>query len=126
MDYPHTQMAENCPIASLNISFCYKVLAHEVEVMVSMLRAKGTLQSFEAMGHVLSPIGLELLASSLALSKLSLCGVALINDDSVDLVRYDTLEPSREKALKTLLKNYSRVVSDLRILKEEVHFKSVG
>ena len=98
-------MAENCPIASLNISFCYKVPAHEVEVMVSMLRAKGTLQSFEAMGHVLSPIGLELLASSLALSKLSLCGVALVNDDSVDLVRYDYMthcmswsEPSREKA----------------------------
>ena len=93
---------------------------------MSMLRAKGTLQSFEAMGHVLSPIGLELLASSLALSKLSLCGVALVNDDSVDLVRYDTLKPSREKAFKTLLKNYSRVVSDLRILKEEVHFKSIG
>ena len=79
-------MAENCPISSLNISFCYKVPAHAVEVIVSSLRAKGTLQSFEAMGRVLSPIGLELLASTPALSRLSLCGVALINDDNIDLV----------------------------------------
>lgn len=53
-----------------------------------MLRAKGTLQSFEAMGHLLSPIGLELLVSTHSLNKLSLCGVNLVTDDTVDLVAY--------------------------------------
>lgn len=81
-------MAENCPISSLNISFCYKIPPQEVEVIVSMLRAKGTLQSFEAMGHLLSPIGLELLVSTHSLNKLSLCGVNLVTDDTVDLVAY--------------------------------------
>ena len=80
------QMAENCPISSLNISFCYKVSAQEVEIIVSMLRAKGTLQNFEAMGVTLSPIGVELLTSTLSLTKLSLCGVALMTDETVDLV----------------------------------------
>lgn len=79
-------MAENCPISSLNISFCYKVMAQQLEIIVSMLRAKGTLQSFEAIGVTLSPIGVELLTSTLSLTKLSLCGIALINDDIVDLV----------------------------------------
>ena len=81
-------MAENCPISSLNMSFCYKIPPQEVEVIVSMLRAKGTLQSFEAMGHLLSPIGLELLVSTHSLNKLSLCGVNLVTDDTIDLVAY--------------------------------------
>ena len=80
-------MAENCPISSLNISFCYKVPAQQVEIILSMLRAKGSLQNFEAMGITLSPIGFELLTSTQSLTKLSLCGVALINDKMVDLVR---------------------------------------
>lgn len=79
-------MAENCPISSLNISFCYKVMAQQVEIIVSMLRAKGTLQSFEAIGVTLSPVGVELLTSTLSLTKLSLCGIALITDETVDLV----------------------------------------
>lgn len=76
-------MAENCPISSLNMSFCYKVQAHEVEIMVSILRAKGTLENFEAMGQTLSPIGLELLASTHTLTNISLCGVAMVTDDLV-------------------------------------------
>ena len=79
-------MAENCPISSLNISFCYKVPAREVEIIVSMLKAKGTLQSFEAMGIQLSPIGLELLTSTHSLTKLSLCGVTQVTDETVDMV----------------------------------------
>ena len=81
-------MAESCPISSLNISFCYKVPAGEVEVIVSILRAKGTLQNFEAMGIVVSPVGLELLSSTQSLTKLSLCGVALVSDEIVDLVYF--------------------------------------
>jgi hypothetical protein len=80
------QMAENCPISSLNISFCYKVPAREVEIIVSMLKAKGTLQSFEAMGIQLSPIGLELLTSTHSLTKLSLCGVTQVTDETVDML----------------------------------------
>ena len=79
-------MAENCPISSLNISFCYKVPAQRVEIIVSMLKAKGTLQSFEAMGTLLSPIGLELLTSTQSLTKLSLCGVTQVTDETVDMV----------------------------------------
>ena len=79
-------MAENCPISSLNISFCYKVPAQQVEIIVSMLKAKGTLQSFEAMGTLLSPIGLELLTSTQSLTKLSLCGVTQVTDETVDMV----------------------------------------
>lgn len=79
-------MAENCPISSLNISFCYKVPAQQVEIIVSMLKAKGTLQSFEAMGISLSPIGLELLTSTQSLTKLSLCGVTQVTDETVDMV----------------------------------------
>ena len=85
------QMAESCPISSLNISFCYKVPSQQVEVIVSILRAKGTLQSFEAMGISLSPIGLELLASTATLTKLSLCGVTLMNDERVEMVSFSLL-----------------------------------
>ena len=81
-------MAESCPISSLNMSFCYNVSAENVEIIASMLRAKGTLQSFEAMGRVLSPIGLELLVSTHTLTKLCLCGVAVVTDETVELVRY--------------------------------------
>lgn len=84
-------MAECCPISSLNISFCYKVPSQQVEVMVSILRAKGTLQIFEAMGITLSPIGLELLASTATLTKLSLCGVTLMNDERVEMVSFSLL-----------------------------------
>ena len=53
---------------------------------MSMLKAKGTLQSFEAMGIQLSPIGLELLTSTHSLTKLSLCGVTQVTDETVDMV----------------------------------------
>ena len=83
---PPQQMAEHCPISSLNVSFCYKVPAQQIEIVISTLRAKGTLQSFKAMGTTLSSIGLELLSQTSSLTKLSLCGVALINDEAIEMV----------------------------------------
>ena len=83
---PLLQMAENCPISSLNMSFCYKVPLQEVEILLSMLRAKGNLQNFEGMRIPISPIALELLISSHSLTKISMCGVQLITDATIELV----------------------------------------
>ena len=70
----------------LNISFCYKVSPQNIEIMISLLRAKGTLQTFEAMGIDVSPLAMEMVQSTRCLTRLSLCGVPALTDDKVELV----------------------------------------
>ena len=80
------QMAERCNLCSLCLSFCYKVSKHNLDVIISLLRAKGILHTFEALGVGVSPTALELLASTSCLAYLSLCGVPRVTDESVELV----------------------------------------
>ena len=79
-------MAERCTLSSLGISFCYKVAPQQLEVLVSLLRARGILTNFEAMGIGISPLALEMLASTSCLTNLSLCGVPSVTDDAVEMV----------------------------------------
>lgn len=79
-------MAENCSLCSLCISFCYKVDPQHVDILVSLLRAKGTLHTFDAMGIGVAQIGLEMLASTKSLTTLILCGIPGVDDDQVELV----------------------------------------
>jgi len=80
-------MAERCNLSSLSISFCYKVTSSQIEILVSLLRARGNLHTFEAMGVTVSPLALEMLASTYCLTHLSLCGVQVVNDEMVEMVR---------------------------------------
>lgn len=80
-------MAEQCNLSSLSISFCYKVTSSQIEILVSLLRARGSLHTFEAMGVTVSPLALEMLASTNCLTHLSLCGVQVVNDEMVEMVR---------------------------------------
>lgn len=80
-------MAEQCNLSSLSISFCYKVTSQQIEILVSLLRARGSLHTFEAMGVTVSPLALEMLASTSCLTHLSLCGVQVVNDEMVEMVR---------------------------------------
>lgn len=80
-------MAERCNLSSLCLSFCYKVTPQACEVIVSLLRAGGSLIKFEAMGLNVSPLAMEMLASTTSLQTLDLCGVSAMNDDMVKMVR---------------------------------------
>lgn len=80
------QMAESCNLSSLCLSFCYKVTPQACEVIVSLLRAKGSLVKLEAMGLSVSPLAMEMLASTSSLATLDLCGVPAMNDDMVKMV----------------------------------------
>lgn len=79
-------MAERCRLSSLCLSFCYKVTPQACEVIVSLLRARGGLAKLEVMGLNISPLALEMLASTLSLTTLDLCGVPAVNDDTIDMV----------------------------------------
>ena len=85
---PLTQMAEHCSLTTLHVSFCYKVLQQHMEVIVSLLRAKGAFQTFEAMGINLSNLAIEMLASTSCLTHLCLCGVPGLNDGMVEMVSF--------------------------------------
>lgn len=91
-------MAEQCSLSSLSISFCYKVTPQHIEILVSLLRAKGMLHTFEAMGVVISPLALEMLSSTSCLTHLSLCGVQGVDDNMVEMVRWLTLWIDTEHA----------------------------
>ena len=81
------KIAEQCNLSWLNISFCYKISQKNIEIMISLLRAKGTLHTFEAMGISVSPLAMEMIQSTRCLTTLSLCGVPALMDDKVELVR---------------------------------------
>lgn len=73
-------------MSSLCISFCYKLAPQACEVMVSLLRAKGSLTKLDAMGVGATPLVLEMLASTSSLTTLDLCGVSAVNDNMVEMV----------------------------------------
>lgn len=79
-------MAESCDLSNLCISFCYKVDPQHVDVLVSLLRAKGTLHTFDAMGISVPPLALEMLASTKSLTTLILCGIPEVIDEQVEMV----------------------------------------
>ena len=81
------KMAESCSLTTVCISFCYKVSPQNVDVIISLLRAKGTLTTFEAMGIGVSPLAMEMIASTSCLTTLALCGVTALTDDTIELVR---------------------------------------
>lgn len=83
-------MAEQCSLTSLGMSFCYKVLPQQMEILISLLRAKGSVHTFEAMGISISPLGMEMLASASNLTHVSLCGVPGLTDEMVELVSQST------------------------------------
>ena len=82
------QMAEGCILSNLCISFCYKVEPKHVDVLVSLLRAKGILHTFDAMGIGVTSLALEMLASTRSLTTLILCGVPEIVDEKVEMVSF--------------------------------------
>lgn len=79
-------MAEKCSLSSLCLSFCYKVTSHACEVIVSLLRARGSLAKFEVVGLNITPLVIEMLASTPTLTTLDLSGVACVNDDMLEMV----------------------------------------
>lgn len=81
-------MAEQCKLTSLCLSFCYKVTPQACEVIVSLLRANGGLVKFEAMGLNISPLAMEMLASTSSLGSLDLCGVPAMRDEMVEMVSW--------------------------------------
>lgn len=81
------KMAERCSLSSLCLSFCYKVTPQACEVIVSLLRAKGSLVRLEAMGLNISPLAMEMLASTSSLTSLDLCGVTAANDEMIEMVQ---------------------------------------
>ena len=89
------QIAERCNLSWLNISFCYKVSPQNIEIMISLLRAKGTLHTFEAMGIDVSPLAMEMVQSTRCLTRLSLCGIPALTDQRLEEVRVVTLDMSR-------------------------------
>ena len=80
-------MAEQCKLSSLCLSFCYKVTPQACEVIISLLRASGCLVRLKAMGLHISPLAMEMLASTSSLVSLDLCGVPAMTDDMVEMVR---------------------------------------
>ena len=88
------QIAECCNLSWLNISFCYKVTSQNIEIVISLLRAKGTLHTFEAMGIDVTPLAMEMVQSTRCLTRLSLCGVPALNDQRLEQVRGCRLLPA--------------------------------
>lgn len=88
------QIAECCNLSWLNISFCYKVTSQNIEIVISLLRAKGTLHTFEAMGIDVTPLAMEMVQSTRCLTRLSLCGVPALNDQRLEQVRGCHLLPA--------------------------------
>ena len=80
------QMAEKCDLTKLCISFCYKISPQNVDIIMSLLRARGKMATFEAMGISMSPLVMEMISSASCLSSLSLCGVTALTDDAVEMV----------------------------------------
>ena len=79
-------MAERCNLSSLCLSFCYKVTPQACEVIISLLRASGSLVKLEVMGLNITPLAMEMLASTPSLTTLDLCGVPAMNDNMVEMV----------------------------------------
>ena len=79
-------MAEKCDLTKLCISFCYKVSPQNVDIIVSLLRARGKMATFEAMGISMSPLVMEMISSASCLTSLSLCGVTALTEDAVEMV----------------------------------------
>lgn len=80
------QLAENCDLSSVDLGFCYKISSQSLEVVVSILRAKGCLISLDVMGIDCSVLGLELIASTTCLTSLALCGVKSLTDEHVEMI----------------------------------------
>lgn len=84
------QIAEQCNLSWLNISFCYKVSPQNIEIMISLLRAKGTLHTFEAMGIDVTVLAMEMVQSTRCLTRLSLCGIPALTDQRLEQVKVVT------------------------------------
>lgn len=80
-------MAERCSLTSLCLISCYKVIPQACEVIISLLRANGLLEKLELMGLGITPLAMEMLASTNTLATLDLCGVAALSDEIMEMVR---------------------------------------
>ncbi len=76
-------------MSSLCLSFCYKVTPQACEVIISLLRARGSLTKLEVMGLSITPLAMEMLASTTSLTALDLCGVPAVNDDMIEMVNFN-------------------------------------
>ncbi|XP_064381962.1 F-box/LRR-repeat protein 7-like isoform X2 [Halichondria panicea] len=79
------QMAERCDLTDLWISFCYKISQPNIDIIVSLLRAKERMVTFNAMGIGMSTLSMQMIAAS-CLTSLSLCGVTALTDSTVDMI----------------------------------------
>ena len=78
-------MAEQCDLTKLCISLCNKISQSNMDIIMSLLRGRGRLATYEAMGCVISSLSMEMLASS-CITSLTLSGVRGFSDDKVELV----------------------------------------
>lgn len=79
-------MAQSCSLNSLKISFCYKLPPPELDILITTLKAKNTLNSLEIMGDTLGKFGVEFLSTCHALTHLLVSGVDQITNDTLKLV----------------------------------------
>lgn len=80
------KLAETCCIEHLKVSFCYKVPAPSLDILITTLKAKGCLKSLELMGDTLGDFGPEFLVSCRSLTHLFLSGVKEITDEKFKTV----------------------------------------
>ena len=85
---PILKMAENCSLRLIDISFCYKIVADSLDVLISTLKAKCCLTSIKMMGVSLKGLGIEFLATCSSLTHLSLSGVRELDDNNLELVKF--------------------------------------
>lgn len=71
------QMAENCVLESLSISFCYKISPLIIDTLISTLKAKERLLSLDLMANTFGDFTVEFLASCEHLTHLFLAGVSI-------------------------------------------------
>ena len=80
------QLAESCVLRSLKISFCYKLPPSELDILITTLKAKNSLVTFEIMGNTLGSFGVEFLSTCKTLTRLLVSGVNQITNDKLKLV----------------------------------------
>ncbi len=80
-------MAERCDLIKLCISFCNKISKSNIDIIVSLLRAKGRLATYEAIGLGMSTISMDMIAAS-CITCLVLSGAPGFNDDGAEMVSY--------------------------------------
>lgn len=72
-----SQMAENCMIEFLSISFCYKLLPSTLDTLISTINAKRYLTSLELMAITFGQFTTEFISSCHSLTHLFIAGVTI-------------------------------------------------